>query len=120
MKKKISLTLLNKQMLKIDHVQILDLDLVVGQGPEPKAGQGQDPIHQDQNRDPGAEVGPAHCLGLGLRVKPLKGLEDHSLDLDQTAAVSKVEADQSLVHGNAKPIKCTMNTSALNQSTQVW
>lgn len=98
MKKRISLTLLNKQMLKIDHVQILDLDLVVGQGPEPKAGQGQDPIHQDQNRDPGAEVGPAHILGLGLRVEPLKGLENRSLDLDQTAAVSKVEADQSLAH----------------------
>ena len=100
MKKKISLTLLNKLMLKIDHVQILDLDLVVGQGPEQKAGQGQDPIHQDQNRDPEAEVGPAHCLGLGLRVEPLKGLENHVLDLDQTAAVSKVEADQSLAHGN--------------------
>ena len=108
MKKKISLTLLNKQMLKIDHVQILDLDLVVGQGPEPKAGQGQDPIHQDQNRDPGAEVGPAQCLDL--RVEPLKGLENRSLDLDQTAAVSKVEADQSLAHGNAKPSKCTMHT----------
>ena len=83
MKKKISLILLNKQMLKIDHVQILGLDLAVGQGPERKAGQGQDPIHQDQNRDPGAEVGPAHCQGLGLRVEPLKGPEDRNLDLDQ-------------------------------------
>ena len=110
MKKKISLILLNKQMLKIDHVQILGLDLAVGQGPERKADQGQDPIHQDQNRDPGAEVGPVHCQGLGLRVEPLKGPEDRSLDLDQTAAVAKVEADQSLVHGNAKPIKCTMST----------
>ena len=95
-------------MLKIDHVQILGLDLAVGQGPERKAGQGQDPIHQDQNRDPGAEVGPAHCLGL--RVEALKGPEDRSLDLGQTAVVSKVEADQSLVQGNAKPSKCTINT----------
>ena len=106
MKKKISLILLNKQMLKIDHVQILDL--AVGQGLERKADQGQDPIHRDPDRDPGAEVGPAHCLGL--LVEALKGPEDRSLDLGQTAVVSKVEADQSLVQGNAKPSKCTINT----------
>ena len=95
-------------MLQIDHVQILDLDLAVGQGLERKADQGQDPIHWDPNRDPEAEVGPAHCLGL--RVEALKGPEDRGLDLDQTAVVSKVEADQSLVQGNAKPSKCNINT----------